>query len=160
LKEAVRLEPASVRFRLDLGNLLMSTGDTLQAEREFRAAIAEDSENGEAHLRLGALLSHDGRKAEAQTHYEIAARSSDPKVRQAAVSALRRRICDRRASEQQRLKLWQKLPSAGTALTAMCHAPYGFMASLPCIFKPKINLIKAVFTMAGRVLFCGKEREV
>ena len=52
--------------------------------------IAQDSENGEAHLRLGALLSHDGRKAEAQTHYEIAARSSDPKVRQAVLNALRR----------------------------------------------------------------------
>ncbi len=90
LKEAVRLEPELVRLRVDLGNLLTSADDTLQAEHEFRTVIAQDSENGEAHLRLGALLSHDGRKAEAQTHYEIAARSSDPKVRQAALNALRR----------------------------------------------------------------------
>jgi tetratricopeptide (TPR) repeat protein len=89
LKEAARLEPTSVRFRLDLGNLLMSTGDKLQAEHEFRAAIAHDKENGEAHLRLGTLLSHDGRETEAQIHYKIAARSSDSKVRQAALSALR-----------------------------------------------------------------------
>jgi tetratricopeptide (TPR) repeat protein len=90
LKEAVRLEPESVRLRLDLGNLLMSSGDALQAEREFRTVIAQDNENGEAHLGLGKLLSQDGRGAEAQIHYEIAARSSDAKVRQAALSALRR----------------------------------------------------------------------
>jgi tetratricopeptide (TPR) repeat protein len=90
LKEAVRLEPETVRLRLDLGNLLMSTGDTRQAEREFRAVIARDSENGEAHLGLGALLSRDGREAEARADYEIAARSPDPKVRQAALSALTR----------------------------------------------------------------------
>jgi hypothetical protein len=35
LKEAVRLEPTTVPFRLDLGDLLVKTGDTLQAEREF-----------------------------------------------------------------------------------------------------------------------------
>jgi tetratricopeptide (TPR) repeat protein len=88
LKEAVRLEPASVRFRLDFGNLLMKTGDSLQAEHEFRAVLAEDNESGEAHLRLGTLLSHDGREAEAQTQFEMAARSSDPGVRQAALNAL------------------------------------------------------------------------
>ena len=88
LKEAVRLDPESVRLRLDLGKLLISTGDKLRAEREFREVIARDSENGEAHLGLGTILSRDGREAEARTHYEIAARSSDPKVREAALSAL------------------------------------------------------------------------
>jgi tetratricopeptide (TPR) repeat protein len=102
LKEAVRLEPELVRLRVDLGNLLTSAGETLQAEHEFRTVIAQDSENGEAHLRLGALLSHDGRKAEAQTHYEIAARSSDPKVRQAALNALRRLIWDQRTHSMSR----------------------------------------------------------
>jgi tetratricopeptide (TPR) repeat protein len=90
LKEAVRLDPESVRLRLDLGKLLISTGDRLQAEREFREVIARDSENGEAHLGLGDLLSRDGRAAEARTHYQVAARSTDPKVRQAALSALTR----------------------------------------------------------------------
>jgi len=90
LKEAVRLEPVSVRFRLDLGDLLMHTGDSLQAEREFRAAIAQDNGSGEAHLKLGTLLSHDGREAEAQTQFEMAARSSDPRVREAALKALHR----------------------------------------------------------------------
>ncbi len=88
LKEAVHLAPESVRLRLDLGNLLTSTGDRLEAEREFRAVIARDSENGEANLGLGAVLSRDGREVEARTHYEIAARSSDAKIRQAALSAL------------------------------------------------------------------------
>jgi Tfp pilus assembly protein PilF len=89
-KEAEFHLQKAVRLRVDLGNLLTSAGDTLQADHEFRTVMAQDSENGEAHLRLGALLSHDGRKAEAQTRYEVAARSSDPKVRQAALNALRR----------------------------------------------------------------------
>jgi Flp pilus assembly protein TadD len=89
LKEAVRLEPATIPFRLDLGDFLVRTGDSLQAERKFRVAIAQADENGEAHLRLGTLLSHDGRTAEAQTHYEKAAHSSHPRVRQAALDALR-----------------------------------------------------------------------
>jgi tetratricopeptide (TPR) repeat protein len=90
LKEAVRLEPASVRLRLDLGSLLSGASDWLQAESEFREVIVRDSENGEANLGLGAILSRDGREAEARTHYEIAARASDPKVRQAALNALGR----------------------------------------------------------------------
>jgi Flp pilus assembly protein TadD len=89
LKEAVRLEPATVAFRLDLGDLLARTGDTL-AEREFRGVIAQDSGSGEAHLRLGTLLSHDGRAEEAQAQFELAARSSDPRVREAALKALGR----------------------------------------------------------------------
>ncbi len=90
LKEAVRLAPATVSFRLDLGDLLGRAGDSLQAEREFRAAIAQDGQNGAAHLRLGTLLAQGGRDAEAQTQFEMAARSSDPGVRQAALTALRR----------------------------------------------------------------------
>jgi Flp pilus assembly protein TadD len=92
LKEAVRLEPASVPFRLDLGDMLVRTGASLQAEREFRAAITQDNENGEAHLRLGTLLAHDGREAEARTHFKIATHSSDLRVRQAALNALRQSI--------------------------------------------------------------------
>jgi Tfp pilus assembly protein PilF len=59
------------------------------SDLEFRVAIAQDDEDGEVHLRLGTLLSHDGRTAEAQTHYEKAAHSSDPRVPQAALDALR-----------------------------------------------------------------------
>jgi len=90
LKEAVRLEPATISSRLDLGDLLVKAGDSLQAEREFRAAIAQDGEDGAAHLRLGILLAQDGREVEAQAHFEMAARSADPSVRQAALKALGR----------------------------------------------------------------------
>jgi tetratricopeptide (TPR) repeat protein len=90
LKEAVRLEPASVLFHLDLGDLLISAGERSQAEREFRAAIALDGDNGAAHQRLGNLLSQDGRVVAARSQFELAARSSDAGIRQAALNALHR----------------------------------------------------------------------
>jgi tetratricopeptide (TPR) repeat protein len=90
LREAVRLEPANVSFHLDLGDLLVKTGMGLQAELEFRAAIALDDENGAAHLKLGNLLLQDGQAAPAAKQFELATRSSDSGVRQAALNALRR----------------------------------------------------------------------
>jgi tetratricopeptide (TPR) repeat protein len=89
LKEAMRLEPENVLFHLDIADLLEHTGDSSQEERELRAAIVQDSDSGEAHLRLGILLSHENRLQEARTQFEIAARSSDPRVREAALSAIR-----------------------------------------------------------------------
>jgi tetratricopeptide (TPR) repeat protein len=117
LQKAVEINPADPQVRHNYGMFLVRTGSPDKAlielreaapgigicsvpagswgfvgEREFRAAIAQDSENGEAHLRLGTLLTHDAREAEAQTHYKIAARSSDPRVRRAALNVLRQSI--------------------------------------------------------------------
>jgi Flp pilus assembly protein TadD len=90
LKEAVRLEPRSAPFRLDLGNALVRAGFGSQAEQEYRAAIKQDDTNGEAHLRLADLLARNGKSQDARQHYERAAESPNPKVRQAALTALHR----------------------------------------------------------------------
>jgi predicted CXXCH cytochrome family protein len=91
LKEAVRLDPSSVQFRLDLGDALVRAGFDSQAEQEYRATIKQDDTNGEAHLRLADLLARNGKSDDARQHYERAAESPDPKVRQAALAALRPR---------------------------------------------------------------------
>lgn len=90
LKEAVRLDPVSAPFHLDLGNALVRAGLDSQAEQEFRAAIKQDDTNGEAHLRLADLLARNGKSQDAHQHYERAAESPNPKVRQAALAALHR----------------------------------------------------------------------
>jgi len=90
LKEAVRLDARSVPFRLDLGNALVRAGSDLQAEQEYRAAIKLDDTNGEVDLRLADLLARIGEFQEARKYYERAAQSPNQKVRQAALSALRR----------------------------------------------------------------------
>ena len=89
LKEAVRLDPGSTLFRLDLGNALVRVGFDSQAEQEYRAAIEQDDTNGEAHLRLAELLVRNGKAQDARQHYERAAESPNPKVREAALMALR-----------------------------------------------------------------------
>jgi Tfp pilus assembly protein PilF len=92
LKEAVRLNPRSAQFHLDLGNALVQTGDDSQAEQEYRGLIEQDDANGEAHLRLAELLTRRGQSEDARQHYEKAAATPNPKVRQAALSALHRGI--------------------------------------------------------------------
>jgi Tfp pilus assembly protein PilF len=88
LKEAVRLDPRSAPFHLDLGNALVRVGFDAQAEQEYLAAIKQDDTNGEAHLRLGDLLARRRQSMDARQHYEKAAESPNPKVRQAALTAL------------------------------------------------------------------------
>jgi tetratricopeptide (TPR) repeat protein len=90
LKEAVRLNPKSAQFHLDLGNALVQAGDDSQAEQEYRGLIEQDHANGEAHLRLAELLTRKGQSEDARQHYEKAAVSPNPKVRQAALTALHR----------------------------------------------------------------------
>jgi tetratricopeptide (TPR) repeat protein len=90
LKEAVRLNPRSAQFHLDLGNALVQAGEDSQAEQEYRGLIEQDNANGEAHLRLAELLTRRGQSEDARQHYEKAAESPNPKVRQAALTALHR----------------------------------------------------------------------
>ena len=88
LKEAERLDPKTVQLRIDLGNVLAGHGDESEAEQEFRAAVMLDKENGLANLELANLLTHEGKSDEARPYYETAAKSVDPRVRQAALDAL------------------------------------------------------------------------
>lgn len=89
-KEAVRLEPKSAPLHANLGNVLLKGGDEDAAEREYRAALVLDEQNGEANLRLADLLVKKGAVLEARKYYEAAAKNSDSRIREAALSALRR----------------------------------------------------------------------
>jgi predicted CXXCH cytochrome family protein len=87
-RQAVRLAPSLAQPHVDLGNLLAKSGDSTQAEGEFRSALALDPQDGMAHLGLARLLAQKGAVKEAREHYEAAAKSADPTVRQAAQDAL------------------------------------------------------------------------
>ena len=90
LNEAVRLSPNSAPLRVDFGNLLAKRGDVSHAEQEYRKALAQNDSYGEAHLRLANLLGLEGKPDEARQHYQRAAEDPNPRIRQAALDALRR----------------------------------------------------------------------
>lgn len=90
LNEAVRLNPNSAPLHVDLGKLLAKRGDSAQAEQEYRKALAQNDNYGEAHLRLADLLALRGQLDEARQHYQKAAEDANPRIRQAALDALRR----------------------------------------------------------------------
>lgn len=88
MKEAVRLDPKSAQPYIAFGDLLARSGDKDGAESEYRTAIAQAPQDGAANLRLAELLAKDGKDEEARTYYAEAAKSADPKARQAALDAL------------------------------------------------------------------------
>ena len=90
LNEAVRLNPSSAPLHLDLGKLFAKRDDPSQAEQEYRRALAQDANSGEAHLRLASLLALKVELDEARRHYQKAAEDPNPRIRQAALDALRR----------------------------------------------------------------------
>lgn len=89
MREAVRLDPASASLRVDLGNLLSLQRDPIAAEAAYRDALVRDPANGEANLNIAQLLLHRGESSAARPYLEKAAQSTDPKLRQAALQALR-----------------------------------------------------------------------
>jgi Tfp pilus assembly protein PilF len=90
LKQAMQLDPKSAELHVDLGEVLIKRGDLSQAEQQYRTALTLDSSNGRAHLKLAELLARTGQLLEARQHYQKAAESPDPRIRQAALTALRR----------------------------------------------------------------------
>jgi tetratricopeptide (TPR) repeat protein len=90
LKQAIQLDPKSAEIHVDLGDVLVKSGDMSQAEQQYRTALTLDNANGKAHLKLAELLVQRGQSQEARHHYQRAAESTDPRIRQAALSALRR----------------------------------------------------------------------
>jgi len=69
-RAAVALDPATVSYRLKLGELLQRRNKLREAEAEFLTAIGLEPKNAHAHLALANLLSGDpNRQAEAQAEY-------------------------------------------------------------------------------------------
>jgi tetratricopeptide (TPR) repeat protein len=89
LHESVRLDPKSAEALSDLASTLAAQGQIESAVEAFRRAIQMKPELYEAHLGLGRILSYKGEASEARAHYEEAAKSPDPDVREAARNALR-----------------------------------------------------------------------
>jgi tetratricopeptide (TPR) repeat protein len=74
LREAVRLNPDSVRARTDLGSALAKMGRYPEAIAEFQAALKLDASAAILHHNLGNALLESGRTAEAIAEYENALR--------------------------------------------------------------------------------------
>lgn len=88
-RRAIQLDPGLAEAYYGLGNALAAQGMTADAARAFQTAIDRNPEYYEAHLALGTMMTKLGNAAEATRHFQIAARSSDPAVRMAALQALR-----------------------------------------------------------------------
>ena len=73
-----------------LGVLLYSRGDTAGALREFQEAVRIDPAAGSAQLKLGAELATTGDVKGGVVHLRLAAQSSDPEIRQAALDLLKK----------------------------------------------------------------------
>ena len=74
LREAVRLNPDSVRARTDLGSALAKMGRFPDAIAEYQAALKLDASAAILHHNLGNALAESGRIADAIAEYENALR--------------------------------------------------------------------------------------
>jgi len=89
LQDTVRLAPNLAQAHSDLGDVLAATRRIDRAAEQYKLAIQSNPAHYEAHLALGGILARKGRTAEARMHFERAAESTDPAVRQAALEAMR-----------------------------------------------------------------------
>ncbi|MFL6451879.1 MAG: tetratricopeptide repeat protein [Bryobacteraceae bacterium] len=88
LETAVKLDPNQPEAHNDLADLLAAKGNPQRAADEYRAAIRLRPDFYEAHLGLATILARKGAATEAREHFEHAAMSTDPAVREPAMKAL------------------------------------------------------------------------
>ncbi len=60
LTRTVELQPANCRARIDLGNLLMASGETEEAQIQAKAVLLEQPKNPSAHALLSAIAASSG----------------------------------------------------------------------------------------------------
>ncbi len=87
--QAIRSDPNSVEAHHSYGLVLALTKAYPRAVVELETAIRLAPDLFAAHLDLAEVLVSMGRRAEARAHFEAAARSTDPEVRQTALAGLR-----------------------------------------------------------------------
>jgi tetratricopeptide (TPR) repeat protein len=90
-EQAIRSNPNYVDAHHSYGVVLALTQAYAKAVAELQTAVRLAPALAPAHLDLADVLATLGRIDEARVHFEIAARSSDPAVREAALAALRTR---------------------------------------------------------------------
>ena len=88
LSAAVREAPRLARAHTDLADVLALTGQAGAAAREYERAIAANPQEYEAHAGLAELLARQRRTVEAIAHFQAAAQSLDPAIREAARARL------------------------------------------------------------------------
>ena len=85
---ALKHDPNFADAAFNLGMAHGAQGDHAQAKRRFEQAVRLDGRHERAQYNLGAILAAEGNFDQARKHLEIAAKSSDPQVRQAAAGTL------------------------------------------------------------------------
>jgi len=83
-------DPSLLDAHNALADVMSMQGQIESAVTQYRAAIQLDPEFAPAHFSLGSILAMQGRKSEALSHFQKAAASADPAIRQSALEALRK----------------------------------------------------------------------
>jgi tetratricopeptide (TPR) repeat protein len=86
-REALHMNPASIRFRQDLGRGLFLARRYAESEKVLRAAVGVDSTNGRIRMVLGIELLADGKTTDAMSELELAQRMMPSATRVAAYRA-------------------------------------------------------------------------
>src|SRR5690606_40071435 len=87
-RRAIESAPNVAETHYNLGAALGMTKDYAGAKREFQRVVQLKPDYYAAHLNLGNLERAGGNRALAVKHFEKAAASPDPSIRQAALSAI------------------------------------------------------------------------
>ncbi len=85
---AAKLEPSHARAITGLADVATLRGEVDAAIQQYKRALRIDPELRAAHLGLGFALAFQGQPEAAIEHFQIAARSPDPAIQQAALEAL------------------------------------------------------------------------
>lgn len=72
VKRAIAIQPHDARMLMHAGHLVLSEGNSEEAERLFRDALALDGELGHAHFGLSVALARQGRHRQGISHAERA----------------------------------------------------------------------------------------
>ena len=88
-QKAIALKPEYTDAHRNYGMLLLRMGSNNEALVELQETVRLDPDSYFAHLVLGQILERKGDVLNARAHYEKAAQSPDPTVREAAQEALR-----------------------------------------------------------------------
>jgi tetratricopeptide (TPR) repeat protein len=88
LSAAVREAPRVARPHTDLADVLAITGRADEAAREYERAIEANPREYDAHFGLGEILARQQRTSEAIVHFQAAAQSPDPALRDVANTRL------------------------------------------------------------------------
>ena len=89
INRAIELRPDMPEAHFNLGTALGVQGQRSEAKQQFLTALRLNPDYYEAHFNLAQTLAEEGNATEARPHYQRAAESPDPKLRQAALEALR-----------------------------------------------------------------------